>query len=94
MSDSIVVSYLRTRASDGRACGVLYDIGLTSARMPSDEELKEKKEREEAWEKREHKMTVIALAEKFAVEQDCPFDAAITRAEIFIEKATAWMNKE
>ena len=94
MSDSIVVNYLRTRASDGRACGVLYDIGLTSARMPSDEELKEKKEREEAWEKREYKLTVLALTERVSMTHNRPFDDVVEWAERFVADSKSWMNKE
>ena len=96
MSDSIVVNYLRSRASDGRTYGVPYDTGVGPARirMLTVEEQKEQKEREEAWEKREHKMTVVALAERITVAQNWPFGDVIEYAERFIEEATAWMNKE
>ena len=96
MNDSIVVNYLRTRASDGRAYGVPYDTGVGPARirMLTVEEQKEQKEREEAWEKREHKMTVVALAERIVVAQNWSSDEALKRAGLFIEHITDWIKEE
>ena len=93
MSDSIVVNYLRTRASDGRTYGVPYDTGVGPARIRM-LTVEEKKEQEEAWEKREHKLTVLAFTERVCMMHNCSFGDVVDDAERFIKEATAWVNKE